>query len=217
MNYLLLEACSYSIVPAAVIALFRYRKAIATDRPFLYVIWASLLNEIVSSIAINAGLSNAFNSNIYVLVEWWLLIWLFYNWTRNKKRKWHYLYGGIIASIVWGYDNFFAGNMYMFNSLLRIVYSFILVLIAIDRMNALIVLERRNIVANPGFIICSAIIVFFSYKATIELLYLLRLNVTKAFQSAIYQILVWVNVLCNILYTIAILCLHRKRNFTWHY
>ncbi|HEX3025513.1 MAG TPA: hypothetical protein VHP12_09895 [Chitinophagaceae bacterium] len=217
MNYALIDILSYSILPAACICLMRYTVILKTYRPFIWLVWLSLLNELLSSVLIHYRISNACNNNCFILIEWWLYIALFIRWQPGRKSRLFYTATGCTLTAVWLYDNVWYGSIWRFNSWFRIGYSFVLVLMAINQMNALIVAERKNILNDARFLISAGIIVYFCYKAIVEIWYLLHLYESKEFETALFIIPVIVNVLSNSIYTIASLCLPRKQKFSMLY
>lgn len=217
MNYALIGILSYSILPAACICLLRYTVIVKIYRPFIWLVCLSLLNEVLSSVLIHYYKSNAFNNNCFILIEWWLYIAQFIQWHPKRKERIFYIITGCILTIVWLYDNLWYGSIWRFNSWFRICYSFALVFMAINQMNALIVAERKNILNDARFLICTGIIIYFCYKAIVEIWYLLHLYTSKEFETVLFIIPVIVNVLSNSIYTIASLCLPRKQKFSLPY
>src|SRR5450432_665282 len=110
-DHLVLVIFSYSILLAAVIGYFRYSKIPAGDRPFLFLIWIGLINEIVSEMTTAVFKNTAFNSNIYVLIESLLYCQLFLNWG-SFKRNLNLFWATIVFLVVtWIYDNLFAHSI----------------------------------------------------------------------------------------------------------
>jgi len=217
MSYTLIDILSYSIVPSVCICLLRYQRIARAYKPFVWLVCLALLNETVSTVLIHYHISNAVNNNCFVLAEWWLFIVLFIRWHRYNRKKTMYVIIGCILTAVWVYENFYKSNIVQFNSVFRIFYSFALVFFAIDQVNALIVLERKDILLNARFLICVSIIIYFCYKAIVEIWYALHLHSSVQFEQALFLIPVFVNVLCNSIYIIASVCLPVKQKFSLPY
>ena len=206
-----IDLFSYSILPAAVISIIRYRTTPESYRPFLYLMILGLANEIAGSFIIYAGKSNSLTNNMYVLFEYLLLIMLFRNWSKHTaKKRWISILGYSLTSL-WFFENIVQGKLNAFNSLFRIATSFAVLFLSIDRINASSILERKRLSRNATFIICSGFILYFSYKAFIEILFLLHISAGKLFNYYLFSAMVLINVLSNIIYAIGCLCLPRKQ------
>lgn len=65
MSYELMVILSYTIVPAAIAAAWRWRNADVSFYPMLFFLQLGLVNEILSSLLTANGYSNAVNYNIF--------------------------------------------------------------------------------------------------------------------------------------------------------
>jgi hypothetical protein len=204
----------FSSCIAALIGLIRFRKILTAYQPFIFFTWLACMNDLLSMAMIKWYKSNATNGNIYVLLESLLLIWLFKNWGVLQKRAWHLsaLVGVLLG--LWIYDNFWLNKLETVNSLFRICYSFVLIFLSIDQINRLIIQERGNILRNAKFLICISIIVFYTYKAIIEVFYLIRLEASDEFYTNIFTIMIFVNFFVNLIYALAALWIPTKQKFT---
>lgn len=205
---------SYSIVPAMLIGVIRFRVVDVRYRSFLYFIILAFLNEVCSSIVINGGGSNAFNTNIYMLAECLLLLHSMKLQAIHANRAKYYTIGGCIAILVWLGDYIVAGNIFIFSSWYPVFYSILLVFGAIDLLNGLLVIERKKLIGSTKFWLCCGILVYFSYKTITEIFYGLHLYFSNSFATKIDLIMAVVNVLSNIMYAIAVLCMPKKQNFS---
>ncbi|GAC1438943.1 MAG: hypothetical protein NVSMB63_03520 [Sediminibacterium sp.] len=217
MTHFWIAVMSLSIAPGALIGFGRLSVIHRTYRPFVYFLAASLLYETISVVAEADHHSNALNNNLFILVEWVLLAWLMGNWFVNKQRRRIYAATGVFISLLWFFDMLVWNDIDKFNSLFRICSSFAIVFMAIDHLNALIVLERNNLLKNARFLISCGLIIYFSYKTILEVLYLLHLNTPLSFNRAAFSVLTYINVCCNIIYTIASICLPVKHRFIFPY
>ena len=214
MNHLLVELLSYSIAIAAIIGLININRIDKNFYLFITLLWIGLANEITSSILIAYSKPNAFNSNIYVLTEALLVTWFFQRlglFTRNRKIFYLIL---LIFSLSWGWENFISGSIFRFGSYFRIFYSFVIVLMSINLLNRLIYEEKKKLVNNPVFLILIGFIIFFTYKALVEIFWVYGLNSSKEFRVAVYRIMTYINFSVNLIYAIALVWTPRKREYT---
>jgi hypothetical protein len=154
-------------------------------------------------------------SNIYVLLEGLFFTWQFQKWGSFKRRPWiFYTVLGLISGL-WIIDNFFIATIHNLSSRYRIGYSIVLVILAIDHINHLIVSERKSFLTNAKFLICIAVIVFFSYKLTAETFYLYALKEEQSSQFAIniFGILKYVNLFTNLLFAYVVIWIPKKKVF----
>lgn len=208
----------YSIIIAGIIGLIRFKAIPAAYQPFVYMIWLALTNEVLSSILISSRYNSNINGNVYVLAEALLFVWLFYMWGSLREKAWHLpaLCGALL--LTWLYDNFIWHRIITSNSLFRICYSFVLVFLAINYLNKMIISERGNLLLNARFLICAGICVLYSYTAFLEVFYLLiPLKRNDPFQNKVFLILDFVNLFVTLIYALAALCIPSKQKFTQLY
>jgi hypothetical protein len=204
---------SYSIAIAAIIGLVRFGKVSRSYQPFIILCWVALLGEIISTVAAYRVGTNAANANIYVLVESLLFMWLFRNWGAFAARKDIFIAMIALLVSVWLYDNLIWHNLGQFNSFFRIFYSFCLIFLAIEQLNKDIVRQTGSMLKEPSFLICIGILIFYSYKATIEVFYLLQLDVSYEFYNRVHFILEIINLFVNLVYAVAIIWMRKKQRF----
>ena len=213
MNYKLAEILSYFIGLGALIGLFKIRKIDQTYYPFILLLWVGLLNEIINTIVINAGYSNAINDNIYGLLESLLITLVFYRMGvfDRYKNVFYYVLSGLL--LLWIMINFVFFSIKQFSSYFNIIYSLYVVLLSINMINQLMLRERKRLIISPMFLVSIAFIFFFTYKALIEIFWVYGLNASKNFRVEVYRIMTYINLTVNIIYAIAVLWMPRKREF----
>ena len=210
-NYWLRIVFNYSIIIAAIIAIFRFKSIMADYYPFIFFIWLGLFNEILSLLLIYNYESNTVNSNIYVLVEYLLLLLQFYKWSDNGSKRYYWLAG--IGIAVWIADNFIINTIFHNNSVFRVFYSFIIIFFSIDKVNNLLVFEYSNLLKHPVFITCIAFTFYYGFKAFVESFNMVHLGLNPVILKDLWIILYFVNGTANLLYAIAVLCIPKKIKF----
>ncbi len=217
MNYFIISIISsFSIALAAILGIIRYPSILKEYRPFIFFIWLGLLNEIVSLIFVFMKKSNSINSNIYVFLEFFLILLLFYMWN-SRRIKQVYISLLLTGFCVWIIDNFLLHSLLERNSLFRVYYSFVIVLLSINQINRLIVDNKKNIFRNAMFLIYLTFIVYYSYKTFIEVFYIFHIKFSIYFYTSIVLFLLFINFVANLAYAIAVLCIPKKREFTLPY
>ena len=204
----------YSILIPAIIGLIRFRKIIPAYQPFIYYCLLDAVNHTLSIILIYRVHSNTVNSNIGVFIEALLFLLLFRNWGAFRKKNRVFTFLIILLTSVWVTDNLIWHQLITVNSFFRIVYSFMLIFLSIDQLNKLITSARRNLLLNSCFLICCGIVIYYSYKATIEVFFLIRLKASDTFYSDIFIILIFANLFVNLIFAWATLWIPKKQRFT---
>jgi hypothetical protein len=212
MSYEVALAFALSVAIPAILGFFKFAGANPDYTPFFWYIWLGLLNEIISSFINYAGHSNAVNNNIYVLVESLLILWLFRRWKLFKTYDIYYALVFLYLA-VWVTENLFISRITFFNSYFRIVYSFATVLMSIQVVNQLIVREQKSITRHATFIISTGFIIYYTYKILVEVFWVYGLNKNPEFQTNVYNILNIINLICNLIYALAIIWVPRKQEF----
>lgn len=201
---------SLSVCIPLITGVIRYGQLPVSYSPLLYLLLAGLLSEL-SSYILFYNTTNAIPANVYLIVEFLILVWQFRRWKNILRSNIGYglLVGGM--TVFWIVENFVFGRIYEFSSFFLVISAIVLILLAVNQMNWLIVNERGNILLNPVFLICIALIIFFSYKVLTEIFYYYAPE--RMIKNNIFALQSYVNVGYNIILAIAILCIPPKKNF----
>ena len=194
-------------------AIVRFHHVSKIFYPFIFLIWIGVFNEALGSFLVSRGHFNIINTNIYCLFESIFLLWFFQN---IKVFKIPILFPIIIAlsCLIWTVEVFFVNPFgSAFSSYFNIFYSFILVLLSITSINKLLI-EEKNLLRSPTFLICTGILIYFTYGILVEAFWLYGLGASKNFIAKVYFILSWINPICNLIYSLAILWMRKRQAFT---
>jgi hypothetical protein len=153
--------------------------------------------------------------NLYALVELLILTWLFYNWSlfkRNKKNFW-FVMGSFIA--VWFVLTCIAGKPTVSNFTFRVMLSVTTIVFCVTMINKLVVTERGNLLKNSKFLICICLIVFYTFFALTNATQLsfFGAKASSFFMQELQFIPAYSNFITNLVYTLAIIWMPRKKNF----
>lgn len=205
---------SFCIVIPVIIGLIRFSKINKAYYPFIYCICLGLINETVSYFLIVARYYNTVNSNIYMLLETFLLLWQFNNWGLFKRNN---LLMPVIAALIisaWVLENFIFFKITRYNSYFLITYSFLVSFMSISIINRLIVTERKKLVKNPIFILCVAFVVYYTFSVLSEAFWIYGIDENYGLSIKIHSISVFTNFIAILLYSVAILWMPSKQKFT---
>lgn len=207
--YILITILSYSILPATLVATYKIRQCSKVYLPFIIYLLAATINEVISTFSIYYHYSNSINSNIYVLVEPMLLLWLFYNWqTRDPQRPLYFTLAAVIL-LVWALDTFIIQQPGQFNTIYRATYAFIIAMLAINQLCYQVIFYNGSL-RNTRFILAVAFIVKFTYKVFHEMFLALNYNLSNEFFMKFFMIWIYINAITNLIYILAALWIPRK-------
>ncbi len=203
---------AYSLSPAAVMAIFRYRNADTDFHPFIYLLWMGFINEALSTMLIKTGHSNAINNNIYVLLEAGLLLWQFYKWGVLKRYGWMYVIAGVLVGLGWGLENVWLGEIRSFDNLFRMYTAVLVISLALIKLTQRAAEIRERRYTKTCFLICAGLLLYFCVNLYLEIL--LHFFHTATWTGALFWWSGWVNIVANILFFIAVLWIPGKAFYT---
>jgi len=202
-----------SIVIPAIIGVVRFKYIAARYRPFLYLIWAGCLNEIVSVYCAFRFHNNIASNVAYSLIESFLLLWLFQRLKLFGGKTWLLYSLALIFFCIWLFESFLANRFgSQFSVYFDVVYSFCVVLLSIRAINQLLTAETE-ILKNPTFLICIGFVIFFSYEIIERVFWIYGLENSLVFKQSVQAILFLTNFFTNLLFGLAVLWMKKKQGF----
>jgi hypothetical protein len=201
---------SLSIIFPFSVSVFRLKHIPWSYHPLVYIIGLGLVNEIITYYFFRSG--NAIPTNIYNLLEYIFYCWQFRNWKHILRGNFSYYLVTGSVTLFWITDEIILGKLNTFTSFFLILYPFLLVLLAVNELNFLVANEHGNVLKNSIFLFCIAVIIFYAYRILSEVFY--RYTEDHKLQNRIFYIQAYVNVLFNILLTLVVLCIPKKRVIT---
>ena len=204
-----------SIAITALAGLIRFKFIDKVYYPFIILIWLGFLNEALSITLAYRVKSNSFNSNIYILLEYLLILLQFRKWENNPPAIFYFcLTSGFF---VWILDDLILHSLRDNNSIFRIYYSFVIIFFSINQVNKIIIYEKGVLLKNAVFLICISFLMYYSCKTFVEIFNAFHLGLSNEFNRNIFMIMYVANLLSNIIYTLAILCMPPKQEFSMPY
>jgi hypothetical protein len=211
MYNLFLVATWVILLPAAVAAI-KFANIPRTFKPLVYLLWVGTATELVAIISASVLHNNLYVYNVYMLIDFFMMVWLFFRWggLRKMAKTMKYWVGSLYI-LLWVFDNCILNNLGQENIIFRMVYSISLVLLGIDQLSRIFVKNNGFLGRNPYLYICLAIIFYYTYSTFIPLLTNSSLfGPGPALWQYTMLIYVVVNVATNILYTISLLWMHKR-------
>ncbi|HTH83125.1 MAG TPA: hypothetical protein VL490_09330 [Mucilaginibacter sp.] len=194
---------SQSILIPILIGTFRIKRLDRTNYPFFIVLLVGLLAEVASFIFIDdLKLSNAPVINVYHLLECCLILYQLYIWKNSAKSKSLFMALGGICVTFWFIEIIVFKNINSFSPYFSVFYSFVLILLSINQINAMMFYHEEALFKNPRFIISLGFIIIFLY----QIIYEASCFVGNDQSVVTNKIIIgwgYINLGINILYTIA--------------
>lgn len=208
MNFIFSTLLAQLIFIPFLMGVLNYRKMDGAFRPFIFFLFAGVLAELSSFILIALlHRSNAPAIKLYSLAECVIILVLFHRWGLFSNRK-AYFYVLLATCVVfWFFEEVVFGGIYNFIPFFRIFYSFIIVLISINRVNYIILVNAgRTLFRNARFLICIAFIIFFIYQILYEAAYFVSDHSGENYSvtNNIISLFGYINLLVNLLYIAAV-------------
>jgi len=205
MIFTLHALLSLVIALPAIIGWSRFRKTAPAFHPFLVLLTAGFFNELISIAVISTKRPNAFNYNVYALAESLLILWQFYQWKAFDKYIYRLLQLGLTG--LWCWEHFIYSSLFQFDAWHLLSYCTVTVLLGINLVSRIVYTEPFRLYKNARYLICVGWIVFFTYSVIVEVFWLYGLGAGTEFRVYVLSILPYINLLCNLIFTLAVLCI----------
>jgi hypothetical protein len=206
---------SFVIIIPALIAAIRFSVIDEVFKPLAYNLWIGLFAEILAYILRVTIKNNLYVYNVFFYFDLLTILWLFYRWgTFEKISQSKIIIFITFFSLLWVWDNLYQHHLGENNFIFRISYSLVLLLIAIDQLNNVIIKSNYSLFHNPYIFITLGIIFYYTYCIFISLL------ISPLFRPSIqlwkWNMLIYViiNVVINLLFAISFIWMRKKVKFT---
>lgn len=206
---------AFSILAPVLLIFIRWQRLKEKYLPLIIMLLLGLANELLSLFNVYTHYSNAINSNLFVLIEFILTCKLFLQLHSGISRKFFHV-AIALGILVWLLDNLVINNLSTNNSFFRMMASLLIVYLSIDKINQLIFFKRLGKLDKMDLLLAIGFMVFHSYKTFVESFHIFPMPLGRFFYEILWLIMNIINILSNVLFTIAILCLPKKRVFLSH-
>ncbi len=217
---ILADILSYGTLLLAILSivfLYLYRKSIdQLFLPFAVFTCLAFLGDVVIKLVIASGQHSAVYANCYVLIEFPVFLWMYYTWSSRKNAS-LFIALFLVGLFVWAYDNFIFSSITITTSVYRIYYSMVLIFCSVNQINKIIFSDQDNIWKDTIFIVSVVSIVYYSFRAFIESMFFFQAEMSNQFMRDVYLIMMFVNFFSHLIYTLAILCIPARKEFTLRY
>lgn len=219
------DLMAFSIFIAGAIATIRFSHINKKFLPFLLLTWIAGANEALSYWLMVNGHHTAINNNLYVLAESILLLTFYKNMTVFEKKPSIYKIYVAGLVVIWLAENIWLGKITQVSSIFRIASSASLAFISISLLSKAMILGSvpgatdviLHLNRRPVMLICTGVVIFFTFKVLVEIFWFYGLSRSELFRVMLYDILIFVNLVVNLIYAIAMLWIRKKPRFMMLY
>jgi hypothetical protein len=197
-----------------VLSIFKSQQIRREFQPFLIVCWIGLFNQLTGiPLMYYFRLHNYIPSNIYNLVEGLLYLWFFRRINVLHSRFIHRVLIGIlmlafVVDAIWFHP---IHTTYM--SYYTLVNFSILIYLSINGINQVLITER-DILRNSFFLISLGLLIFSTYFLILEIFWVYGALHNIQFGGAVFGLLKWVNLACNLIFLMAVVWMQKRKIFT---
>ncbi len=191
--------------------LILFRKLNFTERFFVVYLGICLINEILFYILPSSNL-RSLDYNIFFLVEFiWIVILL--QFMREEGMRLKLINILSIGILVWLLSNLY-DSFYSRNPIFQIYSSISIVILSIDLINKLYFESNSFLLKNYRFILCACFILFFTLSLIDVSLAVMQIEMSRAFKLNVYLFRAITNVIVNLIFTIAIIWMKRRKIYS---
>jgi hypothetical protein len=204
---------AYSMACPVAATLVRFRRMKSKYLPLTILIGLGAVNETISIFSSCHRSYTSVNGNIYVLLEFLCIVWLYFHLCSGLSKKF-LITTAFLGLALWTADNIIVNSLHSNNSLFRMAASFLIVFLSMDKITqavlagGLVETSRSDLLLSAGFL------VYYTYKAFVEAFHLFPLHPDKSFYIILWVILGIINMIVNLMFALAILCISRKTHIS---
>jgi hypothetical protein len=204
---------SQTILLAGLVGVFKWPKISSDFRPFVLVCLTISCNEIIRFLLISQQRYDYVSYNLFILLTALLYIWMFFSWGLFRKPKWLLPLTAGLVTAWWVAEHFLIQGyqMEVRTPYFRMLFSLLQVVMSVVFVNGLIVSEKGSLIRNPKFLICAALIIYYTYRILVDAFGFQGLS--KTFLANMGNFNRYLVQLMNLLFLIAALWIPRKKSF----
>jgi hypothetical protein len=208
---------SLSIVLPFITGVIRYRIIDSSYHPFIWFVIVGAIMEFLPFYIYPVYGRNitVVLINLYALFEMLVLLELFYRWSLFKKNRKKFAVVMVISLAAWLLLTCIFNKPVNPNFAFRLLLSVAVIVLSVSMINKIIIAQRGLLFSNSKFLICICLIVFYTFFAlgnATELSFF-GSKASSYFKLDLQNIIAYPNFITNLVYTLAILWMPRKKSF----
>lgn len=197
------------------VALFHFRKMLKRYFPVCIFLAVGSVVDLTSIALVYAGYNNSVSGNIYVLIELFIMVWLFKKLS-NRQTNYFLMIVATTGIVLWILDNLILHSIYANNSFYRMGASALIVLMCLEKLGDITLFHGPDRVLRTDLLIISGLLVYYGFKTFIECFHVFQINVAKSFYVSFWVILAVIRIITYILFSLAILWTPKRTEYISH-
>lgn len=208
-----------SLLPTVVFFIIR-NSVISGNRLFFLFIVTLLLFEFILFMTAQLGIRNHVIMNIYSLIYYCMSVTLLMNiWEKLKEvSKTLRIIRTLLVFIIvvgWTFENFVFANVNIYNPFGSTISSFFLVIICIYLINVMLFVKHNSFVKDSDGLILIGMLIRSFFIGLLMLFMNYRMKYSNDFYEKILLMVNFALIISNICFTLSVLCLPKKKKYTW--
>jgi len=185
----------------------RFPKSDPSFLPFQLLLTSGMAHECISSYLIHQGINNTPIYNLALLIQGPVFIWQFYNWQYWGRYSKAPIRWSLSLVLTWLANWLYAGSLSVAFSGYAIVSTLLTAFFAMDMMGNILYPPRPSLHRDARFIICLSAVIFAACAVIIELFWILGFTHDLALMQKTATLFAVINLVINLFYTWAIICI----------
>jgi uncharacterized membrane protein AbrB (regulator of aidB expression) len=201
---------TFSIVPAIVAAILKFRKN-PEFRPFAYLVFLGAAVDFVSYFVnkISPEFNNLWLINIYLLLEFYLIIYQLFVWKFITTRSFSAIGALLIVTVLWAAETWNNGFDHGLDKYSLIFSGFVIVIFITVFINRLVFEKIPSLIKDPKFVISIGILIYFTTSIFVYSFYDIQAH-SDNFSRMIWNIHNYFNIFTNLIYAVGFLCIQKR-------
>ena len=211
--FYIFHIAAFSIWIPFTVSLTRFKRLNRKYLPLSILLAAGIANDMISYINIRHHSTNMINSNVYVLVEFFLILWLASRWTNGIPKK-LLISVAVFGLVTWITDDLVLHSLHSNNSGFRLAASLGIAWVSIEKLTDFVFYSQRVPAKNTDLLLSIGFLFFFTFKGFVESFHLVPIPLSKEFYKSLWALLAVFDTITNLLITVAILCVPPLQKFS---
>jgi hypothetical protein len=190
--------------------LIRWKQIRQMYQPFLILMFIGTATELLNYFTNPNGRQYSSIINVFSLVEWFFIIAQFYYWRYYSHTRVWYPYIGLVCLVLWFIEILFIGHFTEVAVIFRLASAFLVITLAINEINYIIINESRELLKNARFLICTGFLIYFLYQLLLEGFIKITADEKDPVAGQIMKLSFYNNAFVNVIYGIAIWFIPKK-------
>jgi hypothetical protein len=200
---------TFSIIPAFIVAILKYGKN-PLFRPFCLLIFLGSVIDITNLILGRYNYNNLWLFNIFILGQYYFVIYQFYKWGFFNSRSLTAKGTLIVITVIWIVESCLHSFSLALNEYSLIFSSFFIVIFTTIYINQLIFEKIVFLLKDPRFLLSVGLLIYFTINMLVFIFAIPQFNISGIFFKNVWVIHDFINTFTNLIFAAGLLCIQKK-------